>query len=82
MSLDITKQEKIYIFKCSATCLKRIRTVLAPYILRSKVLLHGESMALVRSKCIPGMVQTGSGTFENIYFSLFSDKVTEKVEKI
>ncbi|KXT51336.1 hypothetical protein HMPREF2531_02124 [Bacteroides intestinalis] len=56
----ITKQGKIYIFKCSATCLKRIRTVLAPYILRSKVLLHGESTALVRSKCIPGMVQTNT----------------------
>ncbi|EIY33803.1 hypothetical protein HMPREF1062_01745 [Bacteroides cellulosilyticus CL02T12C19] len=48
------------IFKCSATCLKRIRTVLAPYILRSKVLLHGESTALVRSKCILGMVQTNT----------------------
>ena len=35
-------------------------THLAPYILRSKVLLHGESTALVRSKCIPGMVQTNT----------------------
>lgn len=46
----IIKQEKIYIFKCSATCLKRIRTVLAPYILRSKVLLHEESTERVRSR--------------------------------
>lgn len=39
-------------------------------------------MENVRSKYGSDMFQTGSGTFENIYFSLFSDKVVEKVEKI
>ncbi|RHL03911.1 hypothetical protein DW036_22905 [Bacteroides sp. AF39-11AC] len=60
-SATLLLNRKIYIFpECSATCLKRIRTVLAPYILRSKVPLHGESTALVRSKCISGTVRTNT----------------------
>jgi len=45
-------------FQASCPYPHRIRDVLAPYILHSKVPLHGETLEHVRSKYVSGMVQT------------------------
>ena len=42
------------------------RDALAPYLLHSQVPLTGESTALVRSKCIPGVTETGHNTIKKI----------------
>ena len=42
------------------------RDALAPYLLHSQVPLTEESTALVRSKCIPGVTETGHNTIKKI----------------
>ena len=46
--------------------LNHIRNALAPYHLHSQVPLTEESTALVRSKCIPGVTETGHNTMKKI----------------
>ena len=42
------------------------RDALAPYLLHSQVPLTEESTALIRSKCIPGVTETGHNTIKKI----------------
>ena len=44
----------------------RIWAVPAPYVLHAEVPLTEESTALVRSKCIPGVTETGHNTIKKI----------------
>ena len=46
--------------------LNHIRDALAPYHLHSQVPLTEESTALIRSKCIPGVTETGHNTMKKI----------------
>jgi len=57
---------------------RHIRDALAPYLLHSQVPLSEESTALIRSKCIPGMVRASHGTPEKTKQSTTQNKAIER----